>query len=125
MPVRLTELAVDCDEPERLAAFWCAVLDYVVVDAEDGLVTIGPADEDDGREGPGAPVLTFAQVPEEKAVKNRVHLDLSPTDGDQDGEVRRLIDLGARHTDVGQDPDVSWVVLADPEGNEFCVLAGE
>jgi hypothetical protein len=61
-------------------------------------------------------------VPEGKTVKNRLHLDLNPTDREQDEEVRRLIDLGARHADVGQG-DASWVVLVDPEGNEFCVLA--
>jgi hypothetical protein len=69
------------------------------------------------------PTLTFAQVPEGKAVKNRLHLDVNPTDTEQDDEVRRLLDLGARRADVGQG-DESWVVLADPEGNEFCVLAG-
>jgi Glyoxalase-like domain len=59
---------------------------------------------------------------EGKTVKNRLHLDVNPTDREQDEEVRRLLDLGARHADVGQG-GVSWVVLADPEGNEFCVLA--
>jgi hypothetical protein len=67
--------------------------------------------------------LTFARVPEGKTVKNRLHLDVNPTDREQDDEVRRLLDLGARHADVGQG-EASWVVLADPEGNEFCVLAG-
>jgi hypothetical protein len=71
---------------------------------------------------PVPPTLTFAHVPEGKTGKNRLHLDLSPADREQDEEVRRLLDLGARHADVGQD-DESWVVLADPEGNEFCVLA--
>jgi Glyoxalase-like domain len=66
--------------------------------------------------------LTFAHVPEGKTVKNRLHLDVNPTDREQDEEVRRLLDLGARRADVGQGA-VSWVVLADPEGNEFCVLA--
>ncbi len=60
---------------------------------------------------------------EGKTVKNRLHLDVNPTDREQDEEVRRLLDLGAPHADVGQG-DESWVVLADPEGNEFCVLAG-
>ena len=69
------------------------------------------------------PTLTFAHVPEGKTVKNRLHLDVNPTDREQDEEVRRLLDLGARYADVGQG-DESWVVLADPEGNEFCVLAG-
>jgi catechol-2,3-dioxygenase len=110
-----TELAVDCADAQALARFWCSVLDYEVQDESDGLVTIGP------RKG-GGPVLTFARVPERKTIKNRLHLDLSPTDRDQDEEVRRLLELGARHADVGQG-DASWVVLADPEGNEFCVLA--
>jgi hypothetical protein len=74
------------------------------------------------RLGPVPPTLTFAYVPESKTVKNRLHLDVSPTDREQDEEVRRLLGLGARHADVGQG-DVDWVVLADPEGNEFCVLA--
>ena len=73
--------------------------------------------------GPVPPMLTFAHVPEGKTVKNRLHLDVNPTDREQDEGVRRLLDLGARHADVGQG-DESWVVLADPEGNEFCVLAG-
>jgi hypothetical protein len=68
--------------------------------------------------------LTFAPVPEGKTVKNRLHLDINPTDTEQEEEVRRLLDLGARHADVGQTGDESWVCLVDPEGNEFCVLAG-
>jgi hypothetical protein len=74
------------------------------------------------RLGPVPPMLTFAYVPEGKGVKNRLHLDVSPTDREQDEEVRRVVGLGARHADVGQG-DQDWVVLADPEGNEFCVLA--
>ncbi|MDQ1602232.1 MAG: hypothetical protein QOE01_77 [Actinomycetota bacterium] len=73
--------------------------------------------------GPVPPTLTFAPVPEGKTVKNRLHLDINPTDREQDEQVRRLLDLRARHAGVGQG-DASWVVLADPEGNEFCVLAG-
>jgi hypothetical protein len=66
--------------------------------------------------------LTFARVPEGKVVKNRLHIDVNPTDREQDEEVRRLLDLGARRVDIGQG-EQSWIVLADPEGNEFCVLA--
>jgi hypothetical protein len=93
---------------------------------DDGIVTIGSPIVPEGKHhlGPVPPTLTFAQVPEAKTVKNRLHLDLNPTDREQDDEVRRLLDLGARHADVGQTGDASWVVLADPEGNEFCVLAG-
>jgi hypothetical protein len=125
MTSKLTELAIDCADPRRLAQFWCAVLDYAVQDEEDGLVTIGSPAVPEGkrRVGPVPPTLTFARVPEGKAGKNRLHLDVNPTDGEQDEEVRRLLDLGARPADVGQTGDESWVVLADPEGNEFCVLS--
>jgi hypothetical protein len=128
MTSRFTELAIDCSDPARLARFWCSVLDYEVQDEdeEDGLITIGSASAADGKDHPGpvAPTLTFVHVPEGKTIKNRVHLDVSPADREQDQEVRRLLDLEARHADVGQSGDESWIVLADPEGNEFCVLAG-
>jgi hypothetical protein len=125
MASKFTELAIDCADPLRLARFWCAVLDYEVQDEEGGIVTIGSPLVPEGKRrlGPVPPTLTFAHVPEGKTVKNRLHIDVNPTDRDQGQEVRRLIDLGARRVDVGQG-DESWVVLADPEGNEFCVLAG-
>jgi hypothetical protein len=126
MASKFTELAIDCADPSGLARFWCSVLDYQVQGEDDGVVTIGSPMVADGknRRGPVPPVLTFARVPEGKTVKNRLHLDLSPTDREQAEEVARLLGLGARHADVGQGPGVSWVVMADPEGNEFCVLAG-
>jgi hypothetical protein len=125
MTSRFTELAIDCADPSRLARFWCSVLDYQVRDEDDGIVTIGfpVAPEGENHRGPVPPTLTFARVPEGKAGKNRLHVDVNPADREQDEEVRRLLDLGARHADVGQTGDESWVVLADPEGNEFCVLA--
>ncbi|SNR39604.1 hypothetical protein SAMN06265360_104237 [Haloechinothrix alba] len=124
MASKFTELASDCADPHGLARFWCSVLDYEVHDDEDGIVTIGSPQVPEGRNhiGPVPPALTFAHVPEDKTAKNRLHIDVNPTDREQAEEVRRLLDLGARHTDVGQG-DESWVVLADPEGNEFCVLA--
>jgi len=124
MTSKFTELAIDCADPGALARFWCSVLDYEVHDEDDGLVTIGsrPAAGGTNQPGPVPPTLTFAHVPEGKTAKNRLHLDVSPADRDQENEVRRLLDLGARRADIGQG-DVSWVVLADPEGNEFCVLA--
>ena len=124
MTSKFTELAIDCADPDALARFWCAVLGYEVQDEENGLVTIGPRGVPDAKNhvGPVPPTLTFAHVPEGKTVKNRLHLDVNPTDREQDNEVRRLLDLGARPADVGQG-DESWVVLVDPEGNEFCVLA--
>lgn len=124
---KFTELAIDCADPAGLARFWCSVLGYEVrdEDAEEGVVTIGPraVPEAEDRPGPVPPVLTFARVPEGKSVKNRLHIDVSPSDREQGDEVRRLIGLGARRADVGQG-DASWIVLTDPEGNEFCVLGG-
>jgi hypothetical protein len=125
MVSKFTELAIDCADPIGLARFWCSVLGYEVQEEEDGLVTIGSPMVRDGRNhlGPAPPTLTFAYVPEGKTVKNRLHLDVNPSDREQDEEIRRLLDLGARRADVGQG-DETWIVLADPEGNEFCVLAG-
>ena len=74
-----------------------------------------------GQPGSG-PSLVFIRVPEGKTAKNRLHIDVNATDRDQDAELERLLGLGARHADVGQG-EQSWVVLADPEGNEFCVLS--
>jgi len=124
MTSKFTELAIDYADPIGLARFWCAVLDYVVQDEEEGVVTIGSPLVPDGKNHPGPvpPTLTFACVPEGKTINNRLHLDLNPTDRNQEEEVRRLLDLGARPADVGQG-EQSWVVLADPEGNEFCILA--
>jgi hypothetical protein len=124
MTSKFTDLAIDCADPDGLARFWCSVLGYEVQDEDDGIVTIGSAKVPNGTNhlGPVPPTLTFARVPEGKTVKNRLHIDVNPTDMEQDDEVRRLLDLGARPADVGQG-DQSWVVLADPEGNEFCVLA--
>jgi hypothetical protein len=126
MTSKFTELAIDCADPGGLARFWCSVLGYEVQDEQDGFVAIGSPllPEGKSRPGPVPPALTFARVPEGKTVKNRLHIDVNPVDREQDDEVRRLLSLGARHADVGQGPDVSWVTLADPEGNEFCVLAG-
>ncbi|WP_031469347.1 VOC family protein [Sciscionella sediminilitoris] len=127
MASKFTELAIDCADPAGLARFWCAVLGYEVRDEDeaDGVVIIGSPTVPEGKDRPGPipPMLTFARVPEAKSIKNRLHLDLNPTDADQAEEVHRLLGLGARHADVGQTGEESWVCLADPEGNEFCVLA--
>jgi Glyoxalase-like domain len=126
MTSKFTELAIDCADPAGLARFWCSVLDYEVQHEDEEAVTIGSPIVPEGKSclGPVPPTLTFAQVPEGKTVKNRLHIDVNPADRAQDEEVSRLLGLGARYADVGQGPDVSWVVMADPEGNEFCVLAG-
>lgn len=127
MASKFTELEIDCADPNALARFWCSVLDYEVQEEDDdGVITIGSpmVPEGKNRHGPVPPTLTFAHVPEGKTIKNRLHIDVNATDREQGEEVRRLLDLGARHADVGQTGDESWVVLSDPEGNEFCVLAG-
>jgi hypothetical protein len=127
MGSRLTEIVVDCHDPVAQAAFWAAALDYHVVRTEDGQVEIAPWEQEPPdlaervRQAPGVPALVFVTVPEGKAVKNRLHLDLRPVGSSHAAEVERLLGLGARHAEVGQG-EVPWVVLADPEGNEFCVL---
>ena len=128
MASRLTEISLDCHDPDRLADFWCAVLGWQVLNHEPGLVEIGPARVEDQalldavRSGPVCPTIFLAQVEEDKVVKNRSHFDVSPIDVSQEEEVERIVALGATHADVGQTGDESWTVLADPEGNEFCVL---
>ncbi|HEY1617219.1 MAG TPA: VOC family protein [Streptosporangiaceae bacterium] len=109
----LYQLAIDARDPAALARFWAAALDQPVVYEADGYVIVS-ADEH------SYPGLCFVPVPEDKAGKNRLHIDLNPDD--RDAEVDRLIGLGARMSHAGQPPEATWVVLADPEGNEFCVL---
>ncbi len=119
MACRFSELVVDSRDPEALAAFWAAVLDYRVLSREEGAVEIGP----DAGFGGAAPTLVFAPVPDPTPGKVRLHIDLSATDRDQDAELQRLLDLGATPADVGQTGEESWHVLADPEGNPFCLLS--
>jgi hypothetical protein len=119
MACRFSELVVDSLDPEALAAFWAAVLNYRVLGREeDGGVEIGP---EAGFGGP-APTLVFAPVSDPTPGKVRLHIDLNATDRDQDAELRRLLELGATRADVGQAGDEGWHVLADPEGNQFCLL---
>jgi catechol 2,3-dioxygenase-like lactoylglutathione lyase family enzyme len=123
MANRITCVVVDCADHEKLAAFWCAVLGYEVVerseDAQDSWVEIGPPGQ--RPKGP-VPTLLFQTVPDPTPGKNRVHLDVNATDRDQDAELQRLLELGATRADVGQTGEEGWHVLADPEGNEFCLL---
>jgi hypothetical protein len=127
MVLRLTEIVVDCGDPVAQASFWSAALGYHIVRSEQGQVEIAPWAREPADlaeqilRTPGVPTLVFVTVPEGKTVKNRLHLDLRPADGSNDAEVQRLVSLGARPVDVGQG-SAPWVVLADPEGNEFCVL---
>jgi len=124
MAARITELVVDCRDPAALAAWWAEVLGYEVLGTgEDGVVEIGaPGQEPKGPQ----PTLVFAPVPDATPGKRRLHLDLNATDRSQDAELERLLALGATRVDVGQGPlsdTMTWHVLADPEGNEFCLLA--
>jgi hypothetical protein len=115
MPLVISQLCVDAADPAAQARWWQQVLG--------GTVNEEDADEVGLRFETGLPELLFLRVPEGKTVKNRLHLDVRPPDGsEQATELERLLALGARRADVGQGPDVSWVVLADPEGNEFCLL---
>ncbi|HEX6919695.1 MAG TPA: VOC family protein [Actinomycetes bacterium] len=118
MASRFTELVIDCHDPVRLGEFWSQLLGYEV--AETSLEGEYLYVELKGPDGSG-PTLLLLQTPDDKVVKNRVHLDVNATDRDQEAEVERALALGATHVDIGQG-EKSWVVLADPEGNEFCIL---
>jgi catechol 2,3-dioxygenase-like lactoylglutathione lyase family enzyme len=119
MTAVLSELVVDASDPLAQARWWAEVLGWTVHedDAEPDIAWI-----EQPNPAPGALSVLFARVPEAKSVKNRVHLDVRPADGTtQEAELARLLGLGATAVDVGQG-DVPWHVLADPEGNEFCLL---
>ena len=110
-------LVLDCQSPQKLAEFWGAALDYVSVGEAGAYVMLLP----NGRPGPK---LLLQQVPEAKTIKNRMHLDIDAAD--IESEAARLERIGARR--VAADPlhehDTSWILMADPEGNEFCVCDG-
>ena len=120
MAVRLTEILIDCADPQALGSWWQAVLGWER--GEDTDVTSDGEDEEVELRNPdGWPHLLFLKVPEPKTVKNRIHLDFNPLGADQAEELERLLGLGAKEIDIGQG-EQTWVVLADPEGNEFCLL---
>ena len=106
------QVIVDSSEPRQLGRWWADALSWVIIDDQDDEFEIRPSRE-------VVPGLLFVRVAERKAQKNRLHIDLRPDD--QEHEVARLTSLGARLVDIGQG-DSPWVVLADPEGNEFCIL---
>jgi hypothetical protein len=112
MALEWEQTIVDARDPLRLGQWWREALGWVVVNDDPDEFEIRPAPD-------RLPGLLFVDVPEEKSVKNRLHLDFRPDD--QDAEVERLLALGAVRADIGQG-EQTWVVLADPEGNEFCVL---
>ncbi len=123
MTSRFSELIVDAHDPRRLADFWCAVLGYEITDTDGEVIEIAPVKPtvEALQAGPIPTPIVFVRVPESKTIKNRLHIDVNPIDASQEDEVARLERLGARRIDIGQG-DVSWIVMADPEGNEFCVL---
>lgn len=108
-------ITIDCADAYTLGSFWAQVLDSKLSDDD------RPGDPEVLVESPGAGLL-FIQVPEKKSLKNRIHLDLQPEDRTREEEVERLLALGATLVDDQRRPDgLGWAVLADPEGNEFCV----
>ena len=114
MALQWEQVVVDARDPVGLGRWWTAALGWAVVNDADDEFEIRP-------EPDRLPGLVFVPVADARSVKNRLHLDFRPDD--QDAEVDRLVALGATRADVGQDGSETWVVLADPEGNEFCVLS--
>ncbi|MEO7061263.1 MAG: VOC family protein [Lapillicoccus sp.] len=129
MALRWYSTVIDSHDVAALARWWAETLSWSVVYEDDDEVSLAPGWVDADtlarvpweRVGPG---LTFVPVPETKATKNRLHIDLAPhTSDDRDALVAGLVSRGAARADVGQPDDVTWTVLTDPEGNEFCVLS--
>ena len=116
MPSQLAVITIDAIRPRVVVDFWCAVLGWQVVEEDNDIISIAPQDKT-------WPSIDVVAVPEGKTVKNRLHFDLRADGVSTAEELERLLALGARRLDVGQGPDVSWVVLGDPEGNEFCLLS--
>ena len=115
MPVRLHHIVIDTHDLPGLAAFWTRALGWKILSEREREIVIG-TDEN-------APVgICFMPVTDAKTVKNRLHLDITTSADDRDAEIERLLGLGAQRVDVGQTGQESWTVLADPEGNEFCVI---
>ena len=119
--LRLQAITVDAHDPRALAEFWAEVLGWKIGEGVNEIEVWIERELGDPN-NTGFPDILFLKNSDVKSVKNRLHLDLRPDD--QDAEVRRLEKLGAKRIEIGQsaDPDTSWVVMADPEGNEFCVL---
>jgi len=122
MTSRIVSVPLDCTDAEALAAFWAQVLDWQITGRGWQRTEHGPDGVSIGMRGGGGPFeIDFRWVPDgTKRFKNRLHFDVNPSDRDQDSELARLLTLGATPVVVGQG-EVSWHVLADPEGNEFCL----
>lgn len=113
MTSRIGDIIIDCADPESLAGFWCAVLGYRVFARDETGVAI--------RGATASPDILFIRIGEPKAAKIRLHFDVCPTDRKQGDELDRLLGLGARRSSITGSG--SWVVLEDPEGNEFCLMS--
>ena len=117
MASRISEICINCADPDTMAKFWSAAIGYPEIERDEMGVAIMGA--------PNFASMLFVRTDDvggpPKTGRNRLHIDLSPTDRDQNAEVGRLESLGAERIDIGQGSP-SWVVMADPEGNEFCVL---
>jgi len=112
---RISCICIDAVDPGTVAEFWKAALGFEIREVDDEGISLGSP------EG-GLPTVDILRVPEPKTVKNRLHLDLRADGATTDAELERLLTLGATPVDIGQGTDVDWVVLADPDGNEFCLL---
>lgn len=115
MSARICCVCIDAVEPRPVAEFWAAVLGWEIAEHADDVISLASPGRD-------LPLLDIVAVPEGKQMKNRLHLDLRADGTTFDAEIERLDGLGARRVDVGQGRGVRWVVFADPEGNEFCLL---
>ena len=128
MSVRWYSVVIDCKDVSAQARWWAGVLGWdVIYEAPDEVVIVPPYALEKAKTTPveeQGPGLVFVPVPEGKQVKNRLHIDLAPrADDEQAAEVARLESLGATRTSVGETEAATWVVMADPEGNEFCILS--
>ncbi|MEV8099857.1 VOC family protein [Kitasatospora sp. NPDC085879] len=115
MPLSLHHVVVDAHDLPALARFWAEVLGWRILSERAGEFVIGPDEA-------ATMGMCFMPVTDRKVVKNRLHLDLTTSAADREAEIERILRLGARRVDVGQSGNESWTVLADPEGNEFCVV---
>jgi predicted enzyme related to lactoylglutathione lyase len=115
MAVSLHHVVIDAHDLPAMARFWVQVLGWRILSEQEREIVIGA----DVTASVG---ICFMPVTDAKTTKNRLHLDLSPDPGEQEAEIERILALGARRVDIGQTGAESWTVLADPEGNEFCVV---
>lgn len=119
MSSRISELVLNCSDPDVLAGFWCGVLGFVELDRDADSIEIGPAEAGFGGL---QPTIILSRSTDPRPGRLRLHIDINPVDREQDAELERLLALGARPAEVGQTGEEQWHVLADPEGNEFCLL---